>query len=174
MAARAKPFFAVKKEAEECGLQEESEHAFHSERLTDHASGIAREVRPVRAKLKFHGNSSDHAQQEIDAENLRPETRRLIVDFILAAKAKGLEYNDQRRQTHGELREKIVESDGESEMNAMNKKSTIHRILPNRVGYAFREGSDVTAVTSAVDYPLALRRRSVSERRISRRRPASS
>src|SRR5580658_1711828 len=115
MAARAEPFFSVKKKSEECGFEEESEHAFHGQSLTDYASGEAGEVRPVGAKLKFHGNSSDHAQQEIDAENLCPEARRLIVDLILATKTQGLKNNNQGRETHGQLREKIVEGNGECE-----------------------------------------------------------
>ncbi len=81
-AARAEPLLAVEKQAEKRRLQEESEHAFHGQRLPDHASGKAREVRPVRAKLKFHGNSGHHAEHEVDAEDPRPETRRLVVGLI--------------------------------------------------------------------------------------------
>ena len=54
---------------------------FHRQGLADHAAREAREVRPVRAELKFHGDAGDHAQHEIDAEDLGPETRRLVVDL---------------------------------------------------------------------------------------------
>jgi hypothetical protein len=39
----AYPLFAVKKQAEEGGLKEECEGAFHGECLADHSAGIARE-----------------------------------------------------------------------------------------------------------------------------------
>src|ERR1035438_97922 len=126
MRARAEAFLPVEKQAQESRLQEESEHALHAQRLADHASGKARKVRPVRAKLKLHGDSGDYAQHKVDAENPRPETRRLVVGLVVAAQAKRLKHDDQRRQTPRELRKEIVEGNGECEMNAMNQKRTIH------------------------------------------------
>src|SRR5579863_5283326 len=126
MSTRAEAFFSVEEETEEGGLQKESEHAFHGQSLADHAAGVAREHRPVGAELKFHGDAGDHTHEEVDAENLRPETRGLIVGLVVAAKTEGLENDDQRGEPHGELREKIVEGDGEGEMNTMNEEGAIH------------------------------------------------
>src|SRR5581483_203011 len=62
----AKALFAVQEQAQECRLQEEGEHAFHGQGLADHAPGKTREMRPVGAKLEFHGNAGDHTQHEVD------------------------------------------------------------------------------------------------------------
>ena len=59
--ARAQALLAVQEQAQEGRLQKEGEHAFHGQCLADHASGKTREVRPVRAELKFHRNSGHDA-----------------------------------------------------------------------------------------------------------------
>ena len=74
--------FAEEEEAEESRLQEEGEDAFHSQRLADDAAGAARELRPVGAELKFHGNAGDDAEQEVDGEDLRPEARGLVLALV--------------------------------------------------------------------------------------------
>jgi hypothetical protein len=77
-------------------------------------------VRPVRAELKFHGDSGDDAEHEVDAKNPRPEARCLMVGFVVAAQSDRLEHHNQRGQTHGELRKKIMEGDRKCEVNAVN------------------------------------------------------
>src|SRR5689334_6434480 len=119
MPARRKAFFAEKKEPEKCGFEEEREHTFHGERLADDAAGCARELGPVGAELKLHGDACDHAEQKVERENSRPEPRGLVVALVFCAQGCGLEYNDEQGKAHGELRKKIVEGDGEAEVNAM-------------------------------------------------------
>src|SRR6267154_165704 len=65
----------------------------------------ARELRPIGAELKFHGDAGDYAQREVDAEDLRPEARRFVVGFVASPDGERLEHDDQRCQTHRELRE---------------------------------------------------------------------
>src|SRR5206468_104251 len=74
MSLRTKLLLAVKKETEECRLEEEGEHALHGERLPDDSSGKAREVRPVRPKLKFHRDAGHDAKHEVNAKDSRPKT----------------------------------------------------------------------------------------------------
>jgi hypothetical protein len=134
MRPRAKPLFPVEKQSQERRLQEEGEHAFHGQGLADHAARKAREQRPVGAELKFHGNAGHHPEHEVDAENARPKARRLAVEFpailVFAAEGQSLQHDDQRRQPHGELGEKIVERDGEGEVQTMNQERAIHRGSP--------------------------------------------
>src|SRR5579864_756937 len=120
MSPWAQPLLSVEEQAQEGRFQEKSKHAFHAQGLTDHASGETREMRPVGTKLKFHGNASHDSQHEVDAKNLGPKARRLMVSLIVTAEAQRLQHDDQRRKPHGELREEIVEGDGEGKMKAMD------------------------------------------------------
>src|SRR3984957_293174 len=127
MSPRAEALLPIKKQAQKRRFEKERKYAFHGQGLSDHPSSKAGEVRPVGAKLKFQWNTGHHSQQKVNAENFRPETRRLMVSLIVAPKAKGLQNQDQRRQPHRELRKEIVECNGECEVDAMNQKSTIHK-----------------------------------------------
>src|SRR6185369_5718869 len=122
----AQAFFPIQEQAQECRFEKEREHAFHGQSLPDYTAGIAREVGPVGAELKFHGNSSYHTNHEVDPEYACPESRSFVVNLVLASQAQGLENHDQWCQSHGELREKIVKSDGESEVQAVNQECAIH------------------------------------------------
>ena len=84
---RTEPLLSVQEQSKEGGLQEEGEHAFHGQRLADHASGEAREVRPVRAELKFHRNSGNDSHHKVDAEDPGPEARGLVIGLVIAAQS---------------------------------------------------------------------------------------
>ena len=77
---------------------------------------------PVGAELKFHGNAGDDAEGEADAENFRPEARGAIPVFVAGAQGDGFQNEDQQGEAHGELRENVVEGDGEGEVEAMDVK----------------------------------------------------
>jgi len=89
--------------SQECRLQEERKSAFHGQRLADDASGKARELRPIGAELKFHGDAGDDTQRKVDAENPRPEARRFIVGFVANADSEGLEHDNERRKADRQL-----------------------------------------------------------------------
>ena len=125
---RTQPFFAVEEQSQERRFQEESEHAFHTQRLADHSAREFREMRPVGAELEFHGNSGHHAQYEIDPEDFGPEAGGLVIDRIVPAQRDGLQPHDQQRQTHRQLREQIVEGDGKGKMKSVNNLA-IHKAL---------------------------------------------
>jgi hypothetical protein len=95
--------FTVQKQPQECRLQEERKSAFHGQRLAYNAAGKARELRPVGAELKFHGDAGDDTERKVDAENLRPEARRFIVGFVASAHSQRLEHDNQRRKAHRQL-----------------------------------------------------------------------
>ena len=130
MGARAKALFTEQEQAQETGLEEEGEYAFHGERLADYAAGHFREFRPVGAELKFHGNAGNYAHGEADAEDFRPETRSAIPLFVAAPEGDCFEDQDQKSETHGELRENVVERDGEGELKAMDCESFFHADCP--------------------------------------------
>src|SRR5437899_5562685 len=96
-------FFAVQKQPQERRLQEERKSAFHGQRLADDASGKARELRPIGAELKFHGDAGDDTQRKVDAENPRPEARRFIVGFVPSADSEGLKRDNQWRKADRQL-----------------------------------------------------------------------
>src|SRR5439155_3161787 len=79
MSARSQSFFAPDQCADERAFQEEGEHAFHRQRLSDDATGVFGKVRPIRSELEFHRNPSDDADSEIESEDLRPKPDSLIV-----------------------------------------------------------------------------------------------
>ena len=126
MADAPQLLFAEEEQAEECRFQKEGEDAFHGEGLSDHAAGGARKLRPVGAELEFHGNTGDHTESKVDAEDFCPEARGAIVVLITGAQGHGLQNDDEQGKAHGELREEIVERDREGEMKPMHVKGRIH------------------------------------------------
>jgi hypothetical protein len=68
------------KQSEETGFQEEREDPFRSQRTAEHITDVARICRPVRAKFKFHHDASGHPDGKSQREDLRPESRHLVVD----------------------------------------------------------------------------------------------
>src|SRR5213593_1336709 len=73
MATRPESFLTPDQCADERALQEEREHSFHRQRLSDYATSVFRKVRPVRSELKFHRNAGDDADREIESEDLGPK-----------------------------------------------------------------------------------------------------
>ena len=124
--AFAQALLAIKEKPEECRLQKEREAAFHGQRLPDHPAGEAREVRPVGAELKFHRNASHHADDEIDAEDFCPEAGGLIVALVARLERDGFQDHDQRRQSHGQLREQVVIRDRKGKLQAVDQECAIH------------------------------------------------
>src|SRR5205814_10315096 len=82
MSARSEPYLTTDQRANERALEKEREHAFHRQRLSDHAAGVFGKVRPVRSELKLHRNAGDDADREIESEDLGPKPDRLIVFFV--------------------------------------------------------------------------------------------
>src|SRR5207302_9261564 len=66
------------------------------QRLADNASGKARELRPIGAELKFHGDAGDYTQREVDTEDRSEEhtselqsRENLVCRLLLEKKKKG-------------------------------------------------------------------------------------
>ncbi len=64
----------------------------------------------------------DDAKDEVDGENPGPETRGLIVAFVVSGDSDRLQHNDEQSQAHSELREKVMECDREREMDSVEEK----------------------------------------------------
>src|SRR5438477_7056650 len=77
MATRPESFLTPDQCADERALQEEREHSFHRQRLSDHAAGILRKVFPVCSELEFYRNAGHDSDREIQSENLGPTPNRL-------------------------------------------------------------------------------------------------
>jgi hypothetical protein len=43
-----------------------------------------------------------------------------VIGLVITAKTQGLEYDDERRQSHRELRKEVMKGNGEGEVKAMN------------------------------------------------------
>ncbi len=112
---------AVEEEAEESRLEEEAEDAFHGKRLADHSAGEVREASPVGSKFELHGNAGDDTEDEIDAEDARPEAGSLIPLVVSGAQCDGLENDDQERKAHGELGKEVMECDSKGKMQPVNE-----------------------------------------------------
>src|SRR5436190_21152724 len=98
MATRPESFLTPDQCADERTLQEEREHSFHRQRLSDYAAGILRKIRPVRSELEFHGNAGHDSDREIQSENLGPKPNSLIVFFISGPQGAPFPVNDEPRQ----------------------------------------------------------------------------
>src|SRR5438128_3613778 len=108
MSARSESFLTPDQRTNERALQEEREHAFHRQRLSDDATGVFGKIRPVRSELEFHRNAGDDADREIESEDLRPKANRLIVFFVPSSKGAPFPVNEKPSQPHGELRKEVV------------------------------------------------------------------
>src|SRR6266436_8292225 len=116
MATRSEPFLAPDQRADKRALQEEREHAFHRQRLSDYAAGVFGEVRPVRSELELHRNAGDDADREIQSKDLGPKPDRLIVFFVPSSKGAPFPVNEKPSQPHRELWEQVVINDREPEL----------------------------------------------------------
>src|SRR6266513_2341856 len=103
MATRPESFLTPDQRTDERALQEEREHSFHRQRLSDHAAGILRKVCPVRSELEFHRNAGDDPDREIQSENLGPKSDGLVVFLIAGSKSAPFPVNQKPRQPHREL-----------------------------------------------------------------------
>src|SRR6266550_3638376 len=117
MATRPESFLTPDQCADERALQEEREHSFHRQRLTDDATSVFRKVRPVRSELEFHRNAGHDANREIQSENLRPKPNRLIVFFVPSSKGAPFPVNEKPSQPHGELWKQVAIDDREPELS---------------------------------------------------------
>ena len=140
MALGAETLLAVQEQAQERRFQEEGEHALHGQGLSDHPAREAGEMRPVRAELELHRDARHYPEHKIDAEDLGPEASSLVVNLIVPAQGQGLQYHDQWRQPHGQLRKQVVKSNREGEVQAVNQESAIHLQTPRDLQYRRKWG----------------------------------
>src|SRR5881398_3247279 len=108
MSARSESFLTPDQRTNERALQEEGEHAFHRQRLSDDATGVFGKIRPVRSELELHRNAGHDTDRKIESENLGPEPNRPIVFFVPSSKGAPFPVNDEPREPHRELREQVV------------------------------------------------------------------
>src|ERR1051325_2466291 len=95
MGFRAEALLPVQEEAEESRFQEECKHSFHSQGLPNHAAGGLRKMRPVGSKLKFQRYAGHNSDDEVNAENARPETCGFVVHPVIVAQSHSFQPDDQ-------------------------------------------------------------------------------
>ena len=83
-------------------------------------------MRPVGSELKFHGNAGHHAKHEVNTKDARPESGGLVVFLVVPPQPQCLQHHNQGRETHGELGEKVVKRDRESEVQTVNQECAVH------------------------------------------------
>src|SRR5882724_8244787 len=98
MATRPESFLTPDQCADERALQEEREHSFHRERLSDHPPGVLGKVRPIRSELKFHRNPRDDTDGEIESEDLRPKPNSLVVFLVTSSERAPFPVNQKPRE----------------------------------------------------------------------------
>ena len=90
-------------------------------------------MRPVGAKLKFHRNFGNDAHDEADAKDFRPEPWRAVIEDIVGPQIHRLQNDDERGQSHGELREEVMKRNGESEAEPMHQQGIVDTVLEQRM-----------------------------------------
>src|SRR5439155_7035276 len=116
MSARSEPFLAPDQRADERALQEELEHPFHRQRLSDYAAGVFGKIRQVRAELELHRHANYDPDRKIESENLGPKPDGLVVFIIAGAERAPFPVNQKPSQPHGELWKQVVIDDREPEL----------------------------------------------------------
>ena len=111
MSSAAQSLLSKQKQPEKGRFKEERKYTFHYQSLSNDPAGHLRKASPVSAKLKFHWNACDNAHNEVDAEDLHPETCGIVIGLIAGPQCQSFEDDDQRRESHRQLWEQIVERD---------------------------------------------------------------
>ena len=124
--ARPEPLLAPDERADERALEQEGKHPFHRERLSDDAARVLREVRPVRPELELHRDAGDHADGEVQPEDLRPEPGRGGVALITGPERAPLPVDEEPGESHRQLRKEIVVGDGEGELKPVPQGGVVH------------------------------------------------
>jgi len=114
------------KQSQEARLQKKGKHAFHRQRLADHAACRFRKRRPVRSELKFHRNARDHAHSKVDPEDPPPKSRCAVVVLIARAQRFRLQIHKQQREAHRQLRKNVMKRDREREVQPVHIQCLFH------------------------------------------------
>src|SRR5215510_11729681 len=122
MIPRPQALFAPDQRADERTFQKEREHAFHRQRLSDRAACIPGKARPVRAKLKLYEDAGDHPHGKMETENFGPKPHGFLILFIARPQGTLLPIHQEPRQSHGELRKKVVLGHREAELHPAPKR----------------------------------------------------
>ncbi len=71
---------AEEEQADEGRLQEERHPSFAGEDRTEHITDVVRVIGPVGTELELEGEAGGNTHREVDAEQLAPELRHVLVD----------------------------------------------------------------------------------------------
>src|SRR5208283_1716514 len=115
----AESFFTEEKQAQKTGFEKEGKNPLHGKGLADNAAGGFGKFGPVGAELKFHGDAGDDADGEVDGEDFGPKARGFGVVLVASAESDGFEDDNEQGKAHGQLREQIMESNREGEVQAV-------------------------------------------------------
>ena len=102
-------------DAEECGLQEERDQAFHRQWAAEHVAHQPRVRRPIHAELELLNQSRHDAYSDIDQEQRAEEAGQSAIGLIAVAVPRRLEQGDKEGEPdgHGDEEEVVDARHGE-------------------------------------------------------------
>ena len=92
----------------ECGLHEEGEDALNGQRGAEHISNEPGIIAPVGAELELENEAGGDAHCKIDGEELHPEARCLLPEFVFLDEVQRLHYGHDKRQAQSQRHEEPV------------------------------------------------------------------
>ncbi len=125
MQARPDLVPAEQQHREEAGLKEEREDALSREGAPENVADVPRIRGPVGAELELHHDSGGHADGESQREDLRPEPRHLVIEWILRLQPQPLDHYQQQAEPDAQRRVEVMERDRQSELQA-GEKQDVH------------------------------------------------
>jgi len=114
----------------EGGLQEEGHRGLDGQQGAENVADEGGIARPVGAELEFQRDAGDHAEHEIDEEELAQELDHALVVFIPGAHVDGLHDGKQHGEPEREGHEDEVKEHGHGKLKA-GKKYQIHDVSPD-------------------------------------------
>ena len=124
--ARPEPLLAPDQRAHERALEQEGKHPFHREGLSDDATRVLGEIRPIRPELEFHRDACDYADGEVQSKDLRPETGRGSVALVTGPERAPFPVDEEPGQSHRQLGKEIVVGDREGELKPVPQGRVVH------------------------------------------------
>ena len=144
---------AEKHQANESGLEEERHQPFDGERRPEDIADILGVIGPVRAELELHGDAGRDAQHEVDAEQVGPEFRNSLPDFLSCHDVCAFGDHEDHRKAQRQWNEQEVIERCERELPAGqigNQKIRCHRNLVRLVRLLCRISETYNIDTGAV------------------------
>ena len=105
-------------QTQESRLEEKGQQRLDRQRGSEDVAYKAGIPCPVHAKLEFHHDAGDHPHGKVDQEELPPELRQALVEFIPPADIDRLQDHDEPGQPQRQGNEKEMVDGGQRKLHA--------------------------------------------------------